>query len=488
MFQNDKISISVSDINFSSKEETKTKTTSILFTPTSLDLNEITDYVNQGYALSHIFNPDFSERDFTMFEKKIENFTSAQFVTVDIDGIEEYDTLSSLLATISLIPSLAYTTLSHQTTTEEGIYKGNRYRLIYVFNQVINNVGQFNLLYDCIVNYLQTQISGLVCDSHMRNPVQMAFGSTSENRDNKEVYNNNVIYNIEDFLLFSPKAPSPTTKKKTKKEQIFEKFEVLDNVVYTIRHEEFMKDYDSKMPNLELLAKYKDVYELFDETPLPVVSDDVSYIMLPENYAKIRRFDELQKISNTNIYFKTGEKRKWKDGDGRKRKLYTNAVLRRYMIKDLEFDYLLYCLFWELSTYYINDVCDDYIRRDKLKEIAEKAYKVNVEGNNFKNWIKDNNDNSTFIVNEKYLIKHHEVTRQSVVNKAVKEINDAKIAKYYDINISVAKNKKILNENGVRVGLSKLYEFRDEYYLGKAPKPKKTKKEKMSEEEEDIIF
>lgn len=486
MIYNEKISISVSNLYFNNKQETEKKAKKLLFTPSSLDLSEITDLISNGYVFANIFQPDFQLRQFTMYEKKAENFVSSQFITVDIDGIEEYDTLSSLLSNINLLPSLAYTTLSHKTTDEEGKYKGNRYRIIYIFNEKINTVGQYKLLYNCVVTYLQTQINNLQCDSHMQNPSQMFYGSTAEQRNNKEVYNNNVIYNISDFLDFNP-------TKQTKERKYLNSFEKLEEAVYTINNNEFIKDFKSTLDNEALVKKYSDKYELFEQTPLPVVDNKTKFIILPDNFMVISRQDE--SVYNTALEKKvyTGNKRKYRNGEHRREKISMNAIIRRYMIPDITLDHLLYCLMWELTTYYINVPGNDFITRKQIMNITMNAFSIDFKGENVVNWFKKNKDKRKYIVNKEYATKN-DTTVQYLTNTGKKEINDMLISKYYDSTLSVKENLEILNNNGVNIKIRRLYNYISEKKCGVKVevKPKKQRKEKVFKEviveTEDVAF
>lgn len=479
-----KISVSVSNYNFKTKSETEKLAKKLVFTPTKLDLSEITDLINNGYVLTHIFQPDFELKPFSTYEKSVENFVHAQFVTIDIDGIEEYNTLSSLLSSIDLTPSLAYTTLSHQTTTEEGIYKGNRYRLIYVFDNLIQSAGQYKLLYDCIINYLSSKIENLVCDSHMRNPSQMAYGSTSDNRDNKEVYNNNVIYSFTDFINFKPVYQSARTKKE---KQYVNSFEKLDEALYTVKDENFIKDFGSKLGNETLVSKYSDKYIVHEHTPLPEVDENQKFIFLPENYIEIRREDERVYNKATKKWKKTGNVRKYRNGEGRKTKLFINALIRRYMLPSITLDHLLYCLMYELDNYYINIPGNDYITRDKVMNIAKNAFLIDFKGENVANWFKKNNKNKRkYIVNKEYATKN-DTTVQYLTNTGKKEKNDNIVAKYFDINLSIKENLKVLKENGYTYGKDKLYIYRNEL-KGIQPKPRTKKVKETKIEVEDVVF
>lgn len=68
--------------------------------------------------------------------------------------------------------------------------------------------------------------------------------------------------------------------------------------------------------------------------------------------------------------------------------------------------------------------------------------------------------NPTFIKDNQHLNKLGVGENlQSIINKAVKEINYTAIDKYYNSELSVAENLKILQDNGVKVHLATLYRY-----------------------------
>lgn len=170
-----------------------------------------------------------------------------------------------------------------------------------------------------------------------------------------------------------------------------------------------------------------------------------------------------------------------------------NAIIRRYMIPDITLDHLLYCLMWELTTYYINVPGNDFITRKQIMNIAMNAFSIDFKGENVVNWFMKNKDKRKYIVNKEYATKN-DTTVQYLTNTGKKEINDMLISKYYDSTLSVKENLEILNNNGVNIKIRRLYNYISEKKCGVKVevKPKKQRKEKVFKEVivevEDVAF
>lgn len=457
MIQNEKkISISVSNLNFSTKQETEKCYSKLVFTPSIVDLEEITSYINDGYALSHLFY-NSSNSTFTTRQKKNDNFISSQLIAIDLDNCE-YSTLSSLLNDIELVPSIAYTTLSHKTVDAEGKDKGNRYRLLYAFNEKITSVAEYRHMYNCVVSYLKQQIPTLEDDTKMVNPAQMFFGSScSTDNVNKEVYNNNVVYNKSEFTKFR------TTSKSDKKISTFKKVD--DDVELVIINKNFMEDFNDKnIGNLKLVERYKSDYKWFESTPLPVVAETERYITLPSDYLKIKRYFKTENGRRTVL--------KLSNGKHRRNTLYINALLRRLMIPGITLDHLLYCLMTELTEYCINNF-NDFINRKEIYLICVNALETDLEDEKVKEIAEGYRIKQKWVINEAYVQANH-TTKEYVRNQVRKELNDIEIAKYFDVNLSIKANLEVMKNNGVNVSTRKLYNYRNELQ-GIEPKPRKEK-------------
>lgn len=146
---------------------------------------------------------------------------------------------------------------------------------------------------------------------------------------------------------------------------------------------------------------------------------------------------------------------KIKDGNGRRKKLFLNAIVRKYMYPQIEFEHLLHCLANELY-YYINN-SKDPISKQELYDIAENVYNENID--KYSTIIKQQQtEKRKWIINPQYCIKYN-LSAKTVRNMVKGKINNELIGLYYDCSKSLKENLSTFKELNLKVGKSKLYEW-----------------------------
>ena len=111
----------------------------------NLSIDEIAEHIKNG----HILSANFTEDDSTIIrqtQRCYENFISTSMVMIDLDGEVELE-LNELIENLKIKPSIAYTTFSHLIEN-----KGNRYRLLYLFENEINDIKLYKDIYKIIVS------------------------------------------------------------------------------------------------------------------------------------------------------------------------------------------------------------------------------------------------------------------------------------------------------------------------------------------------
>lgn len=219
------------------------------------------------------------------------------------------------------------------------------------------------------------------------------------------------------------------------------------------------------MPYQEIIDKYKDVYPFFEHTPLPAVSDDCPYILLPKDYIQIKRYWLCQRVKDEygDERWRYVKIRKIKDGEQRRKKLYLNGILRRKMIPNIVFEHLLHCLTFELWYYYENSGrnCKNIITKHELAIIAADVMRANVDDYTF-----EQKDRRQFIVNDAYCQKHN-VSRKEARNLAKKLITYERIGMMYDATQTDKVNIEIFQHNGLDISLKTLQRFRNDMGINK---------------------
>ena len=149
--KNTKFNVSVSELSYSKKPNENEKKT-FTWIPTQLDVKGLYNHHINGYTIVGDFGFD---KPFRKGRTK-DRWISTPFICIDLDDVSlSWDELcvkliNELPSDSFLKPSYLYTTFSHQL---EG--KGNRYRLVYVFDDEINNIE----LYKDIVSFYNKEIS-----------------------------------------------------------------------------------------------------------------------------------------------------------------------------------------------------------------------------------------------------------------------------------------------------------------------------------------
>lgn len=281
----------------------------------------------------------------------------------------------------------------------------------------------------------------------------------------------NIIYEIKDLLNTNinnnKKCNSNSIKKKER------------NIIQLEMHfsdTEFINDFWD-MKYVELLEKYKDVYYIFESTPLDFSNDDVPYVLLPQNYIEIKRYWLNEKVYNEDgdIIGNTSKIRKIKDGNQRKKKLFLNGILRRMMIQDLSFEHLLTNLVYEL--YYFIENSKDKIEKKDLFNIAKNVIELDLT--KYNNLTKE--DKREFIVNPYYCTKYN-VSKKVARNIAKKELNYQRIGELYDCTLTDKQNLEVFKEYGVEISLRTLKNFRKDNNIIKNKKQNKAQGSILIEE------
>lgn len=429
------ITIGLSDQHFTTKPQGK-QVGSLAFTITTLTTNELLYKLTQGYCIAHVFGHG---NTFTMKEKNNANFTSASFVSVDVDdsSVDMYTYIHTLIHK----PSIAYTTFSNQV---EG--KGYRFRLIYILSDKVTTVERYKDCYEYFTDGMNLK------DNCMQSASQFIIGTSQ----NAETYTSDEVYNLEDIPTL--RKPNLIIKEVRKSNSIIKVDVNID--------EAFLADF-YEMKYADFLLKYKEVYPFFTSTPLPTVSEDVPYILLPSNYLEIKRYWCTDKVINDSgeverTYY--NRVRRLKDGQGRRKKLYINAILRRMMVENITVEYLITMLANELY-YYVNNSTDKITKQD-IVTIASNAFRADLKEFNSLRVQK----HPTFVVNPSYCFKYG-CNKKSASNIAKKMILWEQIGSLYDCSLTDKENLKVMEENGVKVSRRTLTTFKHEQGITKMRKP-----------------
>ena len=423
--------LGISTQSFNSKPDGKTLL-KVSFTQQDLSISEIVEFIRRGHIFTSVFKN--TPQEYHIWHKRDENFDFSQCIALDFDGDIDAP-LNCLVDSLSAPPTIAFTTFSHQK-----VGKGNRYRLIYLFDEPITTADEYHHIYDAICK--ENGIS--LTDNCGRSVSQMFYGSNEE----CEIIRTDEIYSSEYFAHIPMSEVIQETSERKERKHHFSQDSVSPNSTSHDSH--FLEDF-RHLPLNEILQKYFDIFPFFECTILPPTDVDSPVIKLPEDFISIKR-----RILKRFTYEPNGEMkcyisvRRIKNGERRRRKLFLNALLRRKMRENISFDHLLYCLIYELYHYYDNSDKSDLITKKDLYNICNNA--MHVDLTKYADFFYNGRDGRKMMANPDYCNKYH-VSKRSAINEGRRKLSDDIFLKYYDKDKTIADNVKILEEHGIKISL-----------------------------------
>ena len=378
--------------------------------------NSLMVVLKSGYCVAHNFRT--TNEVFTQSEKTNDNFEYTQMIGVDIDDCDK--DMETFINGLERKPTFAYTTFSN------GI-KGNRFRMIYLFNQKIDSIPLYKAVYNWITEGLN------INDNCMRSVSQQMFGTNFT----AKWYNSDVWYDVPHF------DESIITNQKKVSSQI----KVSDKVSSQIS-KSFMDDMDC-MASMDFISKYRNYYPYFTETELQYKD---GYAVIDNDYYVVRRMWYNQVYETKDGTVTVNEVRKYKDGNKRRIRMYNTARILRNIKNDITAEHLAYILYCEREYYYDNS--DNILSNERLLSIATEITSMPMD-----RVIMDNNNKNSFKVDKEYW-KERGITPKQAVQIVRGQINDRNIGELYDFNLTDKENMNVMKENGIKVSLITLKRWR----------------------------
>lgn len=381
--------------------------------------NSLMVVLKTGYCVAHCFKTN--NEVFTQSEKTNDNFEYTQMIGVDIDDCDK--DMETFIKGLERKPTFAYTTFSN------GI-KGNRFRMIYLFNQKIDSIP----LYKAVYNWLTEGLN--INDNCMRSVSQQMFGTNFA----AKWYNSNVWYDVPHF------DESIITNQSITSDQSI-KIKVSERVSSQIS-KSFINDMDC-MASMDFIIKYRNSYPYFTETELQYKD---GYAVIDNNYYVVRRMWYNQVYETKDGTVTVNEVRKYKDGNKRRIRMYNTARILRNIKNDITAEHLAYILYCEREYYYDNS--DNILSNERLLSIAAEITSMPMD-----RVIMDNNNKNSFKVDKEYW-KERGITPKQAVQIVRGQINDRNIGELYDFNLTDKENMNVMKENGIKVSLITLKRWR----------------------------
>ena len=405
-----KFDLCVSTKSFTHKP-TRDECHSIRFERMRLNMEGMQSLVCEGFAYTSVMKDNWRCGD---------NFICTHTVTYDIDHCDIE--MGEYIKRLEVKPTLAYTSSSN------GV-KGYGYRLIYLLESEICDMRQ----YVTFTKSFARDMGMTYVDPRSYKADQMWFGSKG-----CETFTSDTVLTVPSDL--------PTVGESDTVSECKQKGHKLYN--YTLNHYgvsvPFKQDFDS-MNFQDFIAKYNEIFPNLEKTPIELTAD-VPIIQYPQDYFEIRR-----PWKHIN-----GEVKKIGDGEGRRRKLFLNGIIRKKINPSISFENLLYNLVFEFEYYYLNN--GNTITKWELWSIAENVMKSDTSAYNDLGKPKYKS-----FVNPLYCTTHN---ISSARNK------QQYIGEFYDPSLTDEENVAVMKEHGLGVSTKTLKRWRKTNGITKYKKKK----------------
>ena len=432
-------------INFTTEafKEKPQKYNNLKFVEKDVTIKDMAIMVHDGHGFTSLYNV----KNLVTSTKNQKNWKESQFIGYDIDKVNI--SMNDLYDKLNVKPSICYTTPSNEK--EDGKYC---YRLIYVLDKPINDIERFKFYYISFSQYLG--ISDLIdkkakdCTRYFNGSYQCDLIINEDSIIDLTKYNldkccknesiNNIIENNEvsemdipllynknnkeergNIIVGCPKQTNPLCWIDYNKE-IVDDFFNLDYKVFVYNY----NCYDS--------------FVNYEETPIEL-DDDEPFGYYPKDFRKI--------VRKPKYVTKNGKRQKQDvklhDGEGRRRKLAINMIIRRLIYPNITFENLLYNMAYEISNYIDNS--DGQLTKKIAFGICLKVMKYDLN-DFYRNGFGIHEKANKMFINEEFCAKYN-ISKTKVRNmiNASKLNMDSVIEKYYVSGMSASELYKIMKEN-----------------------------------------
>lgn len=430
-----KFELCISTKNFTSKP-TREDCKYIRFVKKTVDIDEMIELVKNGYVYTSLMKDNW---------RCSSNFICSHMLTYDIDHSDIE--INKYIENLVYKPTFAYTSSRNGV---EGY--GYGFRLVYLIDEEICTVDE----YEKLSMSLAQQLSLTFVDDRSYKGDQMWFGSLG-----CETYVTYDILKKENIVIkkgnvknerHTPLMGVASEKKTSVLGAQVQKYQ--SNYNYTHNHyvmsDTFQRDYES-MKFQDLVKKYMTAFNNIEKTPIEI-NEDEPIVYYPTDYYEIRR--PWQKIN--------GETLKIKDGEGRRRKLFLNGIIRRKINPSITFENLLFNLVYEFEFYYLNN--GNKITKKDILEIASNVMKSDIS--KFEELGKTNHK---FFVNKLYCEKYGLNPKQVIGKMRNKK---QYIGEFYDPLLTDKENIDIMKEYGFDISIITLKRWKKENGIMKYKKNK----------------
>ena len=469
------------------------------FVRTEVTSEQLLHELLNGKVFCHLFNPSKTKKDgsFGSSEKRDANFYGSYVIGVDIDHTS-YSNAESFVDKLSLQPTFYYTSYSNMQVDKDGISKGARFRLIYVFDELIDNPYMFrycawnlNRLIEADTNEVINDDCNLRCSQYFNgtnidNPdLTVSFGLTAN------IYSlSGISFSKEGYIDFLCNNAYYKTSNNERINDIINILFSLTNCLYSFNFKEkrfiilddFKKDNEFTTINDEKETERQGAYENHIYTVPCDVEYVVSYSYSPaidiilNDYDRLDE-DEFMKCTewenarrNTKYVYRV--EKDWnnktyqyvdddyfslyyypntvKDGKKRRKSLFQRMCLRRYINPLMTKDEMVVNTIIDIMRFFDN--CDGVLNSEFIKRNIDSAFNLSIS-----------EIEKEYAGTISYLKEHTRPKRGIIyINRQAhsKETTYIILDEYYNPSITISQNLDYLNNDlQYKVSVSTLYNY-----------------------------
>lgn len=415
-----------------------------------------------------------TDNAFTMSAKQDMFFKGSYTVSIDIDEINNYSSISEFIKDLSMQPTFYVTSYNHLQPN-----KGLRFRLVYVFDELItgNDYGWFYRYVASKVSLVITSDTKENIDTCSLKCSQYFNGTNINNKDlNVEYGLSNIIYSFSDFnieeydyYLFLKNDKTKINKdKKNKKEELIRSYTTYYNDLQKCGTPEIQENVDIKSDNLVESDKtvispnlLLDMSRLDYDEFMKYNRHQYNYFYRKEDYNWIDCNGFKFAYIDSNYFSLYWNVNTVKDGSKRRKKVFERMCLRRLINNDVDADTLAFNAYEDIHRFFDNS--DNILNIDYIQRNIERCFELSLDEIN-----EMYSDNIEYLKSRKP--KHGKIYKFyssdiSFRNSSIKDINKQEIMGYYNVDMTIKENIEYLNNWGIKVSEKTLYTYLNEMGL-----------------------
>lgn len=430
---------------------------------------------------NNTYNKTYVREDgaYTLSGKADKFFTGSNFIGVDIDKTS-YKSPSEYIAILKYKPTLWYTSFSNQQLDNNGISKGARFRMVYVFEQTIHGKYYFRYWANQLYDMIESGTKELIEDRCGMSPSQYFNGTNQSDKTLAVEYGlTNLVYSSDDmavndsgYLEFLSRYCDYKSPNQDIKSEIESEYHLLYPQCSTILPENPFENYRQeeirKAQNITVnktlfndagRLEWDEFYDIYKEKYPYIyrVERDYDWHVIHINGVEVKYQEckeDFFELRWPTIRNKDGQMIRISDGHHRRSTLFHRAWLRRIIMPKITPDIMFFNLIVDRDRFFDNS--DHVLDTETLLRKVQDSFAHDVSY--FKEKYKNVYESNLELSKKKEYIFYRSSCKVNI-STLKKELLWQKLDKVYDATKSVADNHRILNDSDIAVSKSTLYRY-----------------------------